>query len=523
VGSDAPKRSREVLGSDTSGSLRFDPEMAVTGPDRGGLESPGRRRRLIEMCARIARVLWREGCGAVAHRKAARIASALAERLRIWRLARRPWQADGRPVFLLVTHRCGGGTERHVRDLASGLHPEGVRVVMVRPSSRGKILWEEYGPDHMAPWCRESSPDRLSIARMLTMLAPAHAHVHHVMGLPDTLVDLLQESGVRYDWSIHDYHVICPCNHLVRVDGVYCGEPDVNGWCEFLVPQGNDQGQPASALINSWRERFSGRLGGARRVFAPSQDAARRVSAHFPGATLVVRPHPERYSPPDKCAAAYEQGEVVHVVLLGTITTTKGSEKLLACAQDARTRGLALAFTVLGTTDRDACLKRVGNVRVTGAYREHEVFDRLRGLGCSLAFLPSVWPETFMFTLSIAMAARLYVVCFELGAQAERLARWGWGRTLPLDSSPQVINDALIASAGWLASRPAAPPPPPPAAYPDLLRGYYGFGEDELARMGVGGSALTSRAAFGTTRASKPPASPFLEGEPETAPLRKVS
>ena len=42
----------------------------------------------------------------------------LVEHLTIRRLARSRWAADGRPVFLLLTHRAGGGTERHVRELA---------------------------------------------------------------------------------------------------------------------------------------------------------------------------------------------------------------------------------------------------------------------------------------------------------------------------------------------------------------------------------------------------------------------
>ena len=35
-----------------------------------------------------------------------------------------------------------------------------------------------------------------------------------------------------------------------------------------------------------------------------------------------------------------------------------------------------------------------------------------------------------MYTLSIAMAARLFVVCFDLGAQAERVRAWGWGQAI---------------------------------------------------------------------------------------------
>ncbi len=66
---------------------------------------------------------------------------------------------------------------------------------------------------------------------------------------------------------------------------------------------------------------------------------------------------------------------------------------------------------------------------------------------CHIAFLPSLWPETFMYTLSAVMASGLYTICFDLGAQASRLQRWGWGQVLPLDTAPAAINEALLAAA----------------------------------------------------------------------------
>jgi hypothetical protein len=141
---------------------------------------------------------------------------------------------------------------------------------------------------------------------------------------------------------------------------------------------------------------------------------------------------------------------------------------------------LPLEFRVLGSTDRDAAFGRLGNVGVTGPYREQDVYQKLATLGCHLAFLPSLWPETYMYTLSIAMAAGLYVIAFDVGAQAERLRAWGWGRVLPLDAAPETINTAILDAARWLASGSAVPPTPPrPASYPKLLASYYGFTAEE--------------------------------------------
>ena len=173
----------------------------------------------------------------------------------------------------------------------------------------------------------------------------------------------------------------------------------------------------------------------------------------------------------------------MRVAVVGTITAIKGSDRLLGCARDAIARGLPLEFHVIGSTDQDAVFSRVGNVRVWGRYKESEVYSRLAAAQCHIAFLPSLWPETYMYTLSVVMASGLYTLCFDLGAQASRLKRWGWGQVLPLDTNAAMINDALLAAGRNRAADRPAPSPPPPLHYHDMLRSYYGFSPDECERF----------------------------------------
>jgi glycosyltransferase involved in cell wall biosynthesis len=433
--------------------------------------------------ARLAQLVAREGGFALARRKASQAAGWIAERSSIRRQARHPWQPDDRPVFLFVTHRCGGGTERHVRELGIALRREGIRPLLVRPSRPGRLLWEESDDDGRCIWCRESTDARETIGRELMLLRPAHVHVHHLMGVPEILMDVVAEHGIAYDWTVHDYYPICPRVNLIGTAGIYCGEPDAPTCNRCLASLGDDQGRPVDETITSWRERIGRRVVDARRVFVPSEDARRRLERHFDSAPLRVRPHSEALPVRETLAAPLRSGETVRVAVVGTITALKGSPVLEACARDARRRGLPLEFRVIGSTDRDAVLTRLGNVRITGRYRDQQAFEHLSLERPHLAFLPSLCPETFMYTLSILMAARLFVICFDLGAQAERVRAWGWGQVLPAGTRPDSINDALLAAARSLADGSPAPPAPQPAAYPTVLTAYYDFTADELERM----------------------------------------
>jgi hypothetical protein len=204
----------------------------------------------------------------------------------------------------------------------------------------------------------------------------------------------------------------------------------------------------------------------------------------MPELAVTLRPHPEVPPYPGILAAPPRPGARLRVAILGNIVGTKGSRLLLDCARHARSMGLPLEFVVLGRTDRNASLARLGNVRIMGPYAEEEIFRRIAAVECQLAFLPSLVPETFMYTLSIAMAARLYTITFDLGTQAQRLKAWGWGRVLPADASPEAVNRALLDSLHRLHETP--PPAPPGASYPDILSDYYEFLPEEIAALRSG-------------------------------------
>jgi O-antigen biosynthesis protein len=460
------------------GSL-IDHATSSDGPERTVCSSTALmqtlRRRLIGIRGRVARAIYRENASALAIRKAAQAVERLTERARIGWHSRRRWVADGFPVFLFISHRCGGGTEQHLRHLSIALQAERVRVVAVRPSRAGFLLWEERDERKRTAWCRESTVEPASMKRLLELLEPVHAHVHHVLGVPVELIDSLVQQDIPYDWTIHDYYTICPRVNLINGEHSYCGEPDEAGCNRCLVRLGDDQGRPVRNSIESWRDGFSSSLRRARRVFTPSADVRGRLERYFPEVSVMLRPHPETLPNLKSLAAVLAPGEPVRVAVVGTITAIKGSEKLLACARDARARSLPLEFHVIGTTDRDAVFSRLGNVLISGRYQGEEVYERLAAARCHLAFLPSVWPESFMFTLSIVMASGLYTVCFDLGAQASRVRKWGWGQVLQLDAGPESINDSLLAAARKVANARFVPSPPPPARYADVLLSYYNF------------------------------------------------
>ena len=110
----------------------------------------------------------------------------------------------------------------------------------------------------------------------------------------------------------------------------------------------------------------------------------------------------------------------------------------------SETRKMANAAAIAGSSSDDETLLNTRRVFITGAYLPETAEKVIAGLNADLAFIPSIWPETWCFTLSEAWRAGLYTLAFDLGTQAERISATGRGAVLPLGLPAARINDVLL-------------------------------------------------------------------------------
>ncbi len=351
---------------------------------------------------------------------------------------------------LLVTHEGGGGVERVVRERCAALRAQGLRAIVLRPvvlaqGGAACLVSEQAGHDagvaDAFPNLRFALPAELpSLVRLLRGEGVVHAELHHLLGHHRAVMVLCRRLGVPYDVYVHDYASFCQRIALVGPGRRYCGEPDVAG-CEACVADLGTNLEEEIAMP-ALLARSAAELGGARAVVAPSADAASRLRRHFPAVRAEVRPWEDESGLP--AMRRLRQGGRLRVAVVGAIGLEKGYDVLLACARDARARALALEFVVVGPSIDDERLMRAGPVFVTGDYRDSEVDSLIRAQDCDLGLLPSIWPETWCYTLTHMMRAGLGVAAFDLGAPAERIRRTGRGWLLPLGLPAASVNNALL-------------------------------------------------------------------------------
>ncbi len=377
------------------------------------------------------------------------------------------WTAQRRrggvPSVILVTHDSGGGVERAVRARCDALRRDGVRPILLRPvldpaarsdSERAFLpgLCEVGdGESGGFPNLRFSLPAELpALARMLRAERPAGVEIHHLLGHDHAVTRLAEMLAVPCDVHVHDYACFCPRITLLGPERRYCGEPTDPALCEACIADAGRKDEQRIGVA-ALRERSARDFAGARRVVVPAADVASRLRRHFPDVQAEVR-HLEdddtivanAIGTRPKTAMERAAGSRRRVCVLGGIGVDKGYDVLLACARDAAARALALEFVVVGHTTDDARLFATRRAFVTGPYREADVVAEIHAQRPDVAFLPSIWPETWSYTLGHAWRAGLYVAAFDIGAPAERIRRSGRGFLLPLGLPPTAINNVLL-------------------------------------------------------------------------------
>lgn len=337
---------------------------------------------------------------------------------------------------LIVNHSLGGGTHQHVAEEIAKLESEGASVFLLSGGTGGKktcrLIHVNAGPLPAFENLELASDGLWSLLKSLDL---DEVRIHHLIDFdtdaPSVFRNRLVALGVPYSFTLHDYFAVCPRINMADLGGMYCGEPGESGCNSCLMRRGSGAGRPD---IAKWRQRYGGFLAEAQQVVVPDRDVADRLRSYFPAlANVVTIPHETPIRSPVLRPVRRQPGPL-RVAVIGAIGPIKGVDVLFATAMRAQRNADGPRFTVIGYTHNDRAARACG-ISVTGAYDNSEVDLLIEQADPDVIWVPSIWPETYCYTLSIALRSGRAVAGFDIGAIATRLRDAGRGHLIPLEDA----------------------------------------------------------------------------------------
>jgi GT2 family glycosyltransferase/glycosyltransferase involved in cell wall biosynthesis len=340
------------------------------------------------------------------------------------------FRRSGLPIILMLTHDMGGGVRRHIDELVARTAGK-ANCLLLESTARGAALSVPALPGH--PELALPAERVADLALVLESAAVTRAHIHHLMSMDLDVRSLLHRLGAPFDVTVHDYFAICPqVNLLPWMQSAYCGEPEP-AFCNACIA---DRPSHGSRDIVSWRRGNAWQFLEADRVICPSEDVRRRLANYGYDARAIVVPHEPVASGPWPLAPPMRgRSRKLRVAVLGVLANQKGALAVMSMAEAADPAELSIQ--VIGYGERELHDALPECIALTGEYKDADLPALLAEAKPHVVWFPAQWPETYSYTLSVAIEAGLPIVASRIGAFPERLA----GRPLTWLVDPEASTE----------------------------------------------------------------------------------
>lgn len=349
-------------------------------------------------------------------------------------------------VMLLVDHDLGGGANTYREGLVTDCLKKGYGILL--------LTYNVLSLQYVVDVCSNEGRKRFSTAGLDSIVELAEEGMFHEVfynnavsferpeDIPDLLLALKQTYGLPLTIAVHDYFTICPSHFLLDSDGRYCGIPSIDQCASCL--QNSDYGFVSlyeSRSIESWRSKWGACYDLADRILCFSNASRELIQKAYPAIAskrIEVKPHTLEYFPVRKPQLQF--ADKLNIGIVGEIGFHKGSQVVLALAREISKKELNISISVIGSIETD-CDRSI--VRETGPYEHSQLVDLIEDLGANVFFFPSIWPETFSYVTDELMQLDVPIVCFDLGAPAERVSKYAKGKVIPMSDAETILGNIL--------------------------------------------------------------------------------
>ena len=337
---------------------------------------------------------------------------------------------ENEKYVLFITHNLGGGVEQYVKNNSNKDNVLILRNVTKRYSDLLFILENKHLHKKVFITYRTLKKLLLSFSEISIMSVSGYADPFRILILLSNLPE-----KVKVSFYLHDFYCICPSTNLL-IDSTFCKEECYKYMCVFGTRKRFYGKQVA---WTEWQKIWGNFLKRCNLIIVFSKSSERLFLLKYPFCkNIEMKPHTMEYfkhSPIQLVNPGFKIG------IFGKITSeTKGVSIVHSFLEFSKNQPYEVSIIGSFPEDKKIISK---NISYSGLYLPDDLPEIINKQKISVIFFPSPCPETFSYTVSEFIILDMPIACFNIGAQAEKIASYHKGCIIP-DYSNEAIEKSLF-------------------------------------------------------------------------------
>ncbi len=352
----------------------------------------------------------------------------------------------GNRFVLFVTHSLGGGTTEYLNRSVQQLASEGIGSIYLTTQNRDIIVCD---PTESL-YCVYRNDEIENLKADLDKFHFMDVVINSTFNFQSELVDRITQLSSGYTVVLHDYSYVCPRINLIDASGSFCGLPGSEVCVKCIEVAGthdsfNMDWKNISTGLDLWLTRNKSLLTDARRIIAPSQDTAHRISERYPDLDISAKYHMDFFEVTSAIQRYRADNLEEHIVgIFGMIGNHKGLHEIKQLCWLLSTRHPGIRVVFFGTMADYDWMEGYDNVSCAGQYSAQSLSTLVSEYKPTFGLFLSKWPETYCYALTDAIQNGVFPIAFDIGAFSERIVQHNYGATVPLTSDVESLYNSIL-------------------------------------------------------------------------------
>lgn len=257
-------------------------------------------------------------------------------------------------------------------------------------------------------------------------------HIQHMIGHFFDIIDVANKYKIKRMITLHDFYCLCPSINMLYKMEKYCPRLKEKNCKECLVYKTGLRNN----IIPLWHKKWQEFLNEFDKIVVPSVSTKEEINKVYNNINIDVIEHGINIEKSDYLSSIDDK-DTYNIAFVGVMSVHKGGKILLELLKKSTNK--KFKFHLFGTTEFVELEKNRSNYIYHGKYRREDLPKLLKENNINLVCSFSIWAETYSYTLTEEIASGVPVLCFDVGAVAQRIKDSGCGYTISLDSSTEEI------------------------------------------------------------------------------------